>query len=350
MQYAGHLLLLARAGQYRFLSDSSADSTVDNSLAQITEFQEPEILIQYVSVSPNGRRVLVDAYASVEDTRFAQVIDFNDNQVFRITAEMLAGIDVAFMRWASTDTVVVYHQTGSSQEIKLEVIDIRTGDQSSIDIAPQNPRAWYEGAVLSSDNRLLAIATLHEDRSNNNNLADAIEVYHAISGDRVGVFLTGESDSIYQMSWSPTSNTLVFDEHRRDDGSIHVLNWHNEEFHAVANLQVEWAQTIQWSPNGRFLLYRDGPYGTDAPLKIFDITEGTEVYPCVSGDAHWSPDSQYVAIFVPMNEATADKQAGIYLFEMMSGELYRVENLPFDLETIVRIEGWVDVFTLPDQE
>lgn len=347
IQYSNSLLLLDRSGQYRFLANPSTNEMVFHSVLQIAELQNPEIITQSVVLSPDGSKVLIDLYSPTDDARFAQVIDFFGDTEVTITTEMLANIDVVFMEWASSDTIIIHHEESSSDKVRLEITDVSTQQEASIYLEPQSTRARYRRPVLSSDNSLLAIATIRKDVARNGIFVDAVDLYDTESGRLVEFFLTESLDSIYYIDWSPTSNNLVIGE-QSENNHIRVLSWQDENFDTIANIEVEWGQNIQWSSDGKYLMYMDGHYGTNAPLKIFDIDQRIELYLCSSGSAHWSPDSRYIAIFIPANEDISNEQPGIYLFEVMSGELYRAENIQLDIEEILGVVGWADISAIYD--
>lgn len=345
VEYAGSLFVQDRlAQQDRFLLNpfDSDTHTPAHIPVNYRDYENQGILLQYVAISPNGKRVLIDLYSSIEDARFAKVIEFDSDQEVTLSAEMFAGIDVAFMRWASSNTVAVYHQSGSPTEFQFELVNINTQNQTSVHINLKHQRAQYKPIVFSPDTNIFATTTTAPRYSPF--VVDQIELYDVNSGGRITSFATDDLDSIYHLSWSPVANELLVVTIGREK-YIRVLSWDREDFDTVVSLDVEWAYNIQWSPDGHFFLYRDGNegYPTNAPIKIVNIQENTIISPCIEGDAYWSPDSKYVAIFVRTDPDGFDELPSIYIFDVTSGELYSIEDSSIDLHGILRIIGWANV-------
>jgi hypothetical protein len=91
------------------------------------------------------------------------------------------------------------------------------------------------------------------------------------------------------------------------DGSIYVADWDGQNpvriAHGVSECQQYWGEGPMWSPDGRYLAFREGPPGGTAScpgkVVIADAT-GHQVasFPGTGWKVHWAPDSRRVVTWL----------------------------------------------------
>jgi len=344
VEYASGLLLVARdPTRYQFVEEKlSLDiSSLTTFPRPFADYERQGILIQGVTISPNGAWILIDAYSTNEDIRFPIVIEMSTGQEINLGVDLLRDIDMKFMEWIDSNTFAIHYNSASSMDIYVDTVNVRTGNHESIHIDLQNQPAQYGGVALSADGGVAAIVAIGANESGTR-LVDQIGLYDVYSGDKISTFETERMDSLYFQDWSPIGDNLVIAT-IDTNSSIRILNWNDQELITMHSLEVDVGQPILWSPDGRFLLYGDGPFGTTAPVRIFDTYHETSVSPCIVGDPVWSPNSRYVALFVEAGENQINEEHTIYLFDVLTGDTFMLDNVLIDLNRVVRIVGWADL-------
>ena len=107
------------------------------------------------------------------------------------------------------------------------------------------------------------------------------------------------------MAWSPEGVRLAY---VRDNVILayDVITGGLSQLHAAAATQRP--QELAWAPNGRYLLFRPGPR---APLRVFDLSDGSVTEVAVAGGAAaaWHPSGNPVAV-----EGT--DPSGVFVFDV----------------------------------
>lgn len=122
---------------------------------------------------------------------------------------------------------------------------------------------------------------------------DQIRIWDASTFREAGV-LTGHSDFVWGLAWSPTSAPLILAS-ASQDGSVRL--WDVESRTQVAALETGWAFCVAWSPDGKRLAV--GNYSGD--VQVWDASTHQLLHMWKNGannpilNVAWSPDGKTLA-------------------------------------------------------
>ena len=165
----------------------------------------------------------------------------------------------------------------------LVYTDWETGDLATKNMATGEVRslygvvwgrgpAWYEGPVLSPDDKKVAYVRFPSRSGDTTRIdADSIE-----GGNRETVYDFKESSNSYPYDWSPDGETILISSHAPDRSVfLATLSLEDKTLQRLVTLDWEGPRRAQYSPDGRFIAY-DSTKGGDRKIYLISADGSQE--------------------------------------------------------------------------